>query len=104
MNCLFFNCSSLIFLPDISKWDLFNFDINTVYNYESKFEFSLKFINEEIIKSFLLSPDLNKSYDNDLYLNNIQIKIPKLKSYKIEEIKKKILDGNYDMKFFFAGC
>ena len=104
LQSLFFNCSSLISLPDISKWDLFNFNINTVHNYEPDFEFNTKFLNEKNIQSVLSSPHLNKSYDNDIYLDNIEFKIPKLKSYKLEEMKKILLERNYNMKFLFAGC
>jgi len=47
MNALFFNCSSLISLPDISNWNIFNSNIN---NYISFFESIINLKNEENIK------------------------------------------------------
>ena len=99
MNDLFFNCSSLISLPDISQWDLFNSNIS---NYESDLEFESQFFSENINETQL--KNFNKSYDNDIYLENFIFQIPKLKSYKKEELKKLLLSKIYNMYRLFAGC
>jgi len=89
LHSLFFNCTSLISLPDISKWDLFNSNIS---NYESELEYEIKKfvkkINEEDLKS--LSSNSFESY-NDRYLQNIMFGMPKLTSYKKEELVKFLL-------------
>ena len=102
INNLFFNCSSLISLPDISKWELFNSNINNYdfdLNLESKFSSELN--DEEFLKS--LFPRI-VSYHNDIYLDNIMIVLPKLNSYKKEEMKQFFLNGIYKMDRLFAGC
>jgi len=98
---LFFNCSSLISLPDISKWNIFNSNIN---NYILYLE-SINYFNEKNIRKELeLLSLLNGSYNNDLYLENIEYQFPELKSYTKEEYIKLLLNAAYNMSGLFAGC
>ena len=91
----------MISLPDISKWEIFNFDINKIISF---LEFS-NFFNENMIqKGFELSSLLNKSYDNDPYLEGYGFHKVIPKSYKKEELIKFFLSQIYNMDSLFAGC
>ena len=76
------------------------------YNYEIELENEFKNvsenINEENYKS--LSSYYFQSYENDLYLENIMIEMPKLKSYNKEELKNNLLSQIYNMNNLFSGC
>ena len=88
MNCLFFNCSSLISLPDISKWNIFNSNLN---NFISFLDSKIYLTNEDTFRKELKSLSfLNKTYENDLYLENIKYQIFKPKSFDKKEYKKMI--------------
>ena len=47
INNLFFNCSSLISLPDISKWNIFNSNINNLISFLE----SIDHLNEATIRN-----------------------------------------------------
>ena len=120
LDCVFFNCCSLISLPDISKWNIFNNNINIDYlnnyidkldnyvdNYLSKLDDDMKMDTLEI------DAILNQIMKNNLYLGNyysFQIKLPKIKIIEvIKEIKeiKKIYNSKVKyntMNGLFAGC
>ena len=100
MNSAFFYCSSLISLPDISKWNIFNFNVNNDY---------LSFINffdeDDIQNKFkIISKIFEKKYKNDIYLENIKIITSLPKSHKKEELKKFFENELYTMNGLFAGC
>jgi len=102
LNGLFFNCSSLISLPDISKWNKFS---SNIYNYISYLNSKYYYKDEEDIKQeFELSLFSKKSYNNDLYLEKIDYKILEPKSYTKKEIKKLYLSHSYNMNGLFARC
>ena len=102
LNGLFFNCFSLISLPDISKWNIFNSYINNFISYLEPIINSTD--EDEIKKVFELSSFLNKTYKNDLYLENVKIQIFEPKSSDKEEYKKLVLSKVYNMNSLFAGC
>jgi len=85
INNLFFNCSSLISLPDISKWNIFNSNINNFISYlDSIFDST----NENALrKEFEFLSLLNKSYENDLYLENMNYQIFEPKSFDKKDLK-----------------
>ena len=83
LNGLFFNCSSLISLPDLSKWDLFN---SNIHNNELDLKLFSKLSLENYIKDIILFSAFYFKND-DLYLENIMLQMPKLKSNKKEELK-----------------
>ena len=102
MNSLFFNCSSLISLPDISKLNIFNSNIN---NFISYIEQIINSTNEdEIRKEFEMLSFLNKTFENDLYLGNVKCEIIESKSFDKKKFKKLILSGVNNMNGLFAGC
>ena len=78
MNSLFFNCSSLISLPDISKLNIFNSNIN---NFISYIEQIINSTNEdEIRKEFEMLSFLNTTFENDFFLGNVECEIIEPKS------------------------
>ena len=97
MDLLFFNCSSLISLPDISKWNIL---LSNLEDNKSK----LKFFSTEqnhISSTKESASFISESYD-DLYIGNII-----LESYKFETIEqsKEYLNENaYSLHGLFAGC
>ena len=102
MNCLFSKCSSLISLPDLSKWNIFKFDINNYISYlelKNHFE-NIKFVSQDTENMF----SFNKSYNNDLYIENITYQITSLKSHNKEEFIKAINNSAYNVDNLFTGC
>ena len=47
---------------------------------------------------------INKTYENDLYLENAKIQMIEPKSFDIKEYKKWIFSKSYNMNGLFAGC
>jgi len=89
---VFSNCSSLISLPDISKWSIFNPNINipsllSIYNYENEHEY-----------------DIQKNFKSYLYLKNINFYLLKSDSINAKELKENLLNIAYSMNGLFAGC
>ena len=54
MNFTFFRCSSLISLPDISKWNIFNSNYDYLYSYLSILDMNM---------------DVDLMYKNNTFLN-----------------------------------
>jgi len=102
LNSLFFNCSSLISLPDISKWNIFNSKVNNDY---LSFLSDLIFYDENERQYIFetLSKILENKYENDIYLKDLDYKCFYRKSYKIEELAK-FFKNRFTINGLFAGC
>ena len=108
MQVVFFNCSSLISLPDISNWNIFNSNIRTSYiesllNLKDKAEDEAENI-DNIEKNFNSIPAKKIIRFNSIYLGDICFERYAHKSYKKEELKKSYLSSAYNMRSLFAGC
>jgi len=95
----FFKCSSLISLPDISKWKIFNSNINisyleSIYNLENEDE-------DDFIKYFESLSTFSNFY-NEMYFSDIKYQMIKPKSNTKEEYKKLLLNGAYNMNNLFS--
>ena len=74
---------------------IFQLDISSIYNS----------LNEDAIRNqFKLLSFLNKTYNNDLYLENIKYQGIEPKSFEKEEFKELLLNKVYNMNGLFAGC
>ena len=68
LNFIFFNCSSLVYLPDISKWNIFNNNIIYLDNYLSLIEKQ----NLDLEETYKFNSFINKKI-NDLYLGEYSL-------------------------------
>ena len=108
MNYLFFNCSSLESMPDISKWNIFNNTEDNINNYKSfidnRYNNILEHYDINILKKELSF--INTNYDNDLHIGEFSLIMSDLipNSIKIEEfIKIEKEYGAYSLEGIFAG-
>ena len=115
MKNVFFNCSSLNSLPNISKWNIFNPNIKDSYFYYM-YIFQNKDKYDDIKQNFESLSFLDKHYSNNDLSSNYKRYFSELsaKSYKISqsfepdstniEKKSSYLDIAYNMNCLFAGC
>ena len=101
LNLFFFNCSSLISLPDISKWNFFNSELE-YYNRLIDYIISMADVIEinKVLKQLSF---INSNYDNQ-FLGNCGIKSPQSNIKNIEVFKTIFNNEAYIMKGLFAGC
>ena len=59
---------------------------------------------DDFRKEFEFLSFLNKSYENELYLENVKHQVIESKSFDIKEYKKQILSIAYNMNGLFCGC
>ena len=106
LNGLFMGCSSLIVLPDISKWNIFNSNLN---NYFSDLDYTQYSDNEKKVKKAIkFLPYINYrdffEFKDDLYIGTL--KLIKLQSNSLgkEDKAKPFINSIYNMSCLFSGC
>ena len=98
LDLLFFNCSSMVELPDISKWNIFSSNLD---NFKLKLDSLIK--EDSDISSIKKNLSFfNETYNDDLYIDNVSIQANFQET--IEKSKKGIIEGAYSLSCLFAGC